>query len=98
MRTAAFGIVGIETSLALIYTGLVEKGILTPLQMVEKMCYNPFLKKKPEVSGMARRFAALLLCLVLAVLLIVPAASAEGEKETKVVRVGWYETSFNHKQ
>ena len=41
MKTAAFGIVGIETSLALIYTGLVEKGILTPLQMVEKMCYNP---------------------------------------------------------
>lgn len=41
MRTAAFGIVGLETSLALTYTELVEKGILTPLQMVEKMSYNP---------------------------------------------------------
>ena len=41
MRTAAFGIVGLETSLALTYTCLVEKGILTPLQMVEKMCWNP---------------------------------------------------------
>lgn len=41
MKTAAFGIVGIETSLALTYTWLVEKGILTLNQMVEKMCYNP---------------------------------------------------------
>lgn len=41
MRTAAFGIVGIETSLALTYTELVEKGFLTPLQMVEKMSWNP---------------------------------------------------------
>ena len=41
MRNAAFGIVGLETSLALTYTELVEKGILTPLQMVEKMCWNP---------------------------------------------------------
>ncbi len=41
MKTAAFGITGLETSFALIYTGLVEKGILSPLQMVEKMCYNP---------------------------------------------------------
>ena len=41
MRNTAFGIVGLETSLALTYTELVEKGILTPLQMVEKMCWNP---------------------------------------------------------
>jgi len=46
---------------------------------------------------MARRLTALLLCLVLAVLLISPAASAEEAKEPKVVRVGWYETPFNHK-
>lgn len=38
---------------------------------------------------MARRFVALLLCFVLAVLLIVPAVSAEEAKEeSKVVRVG----------
>ncbi|HIY19186.1 MAG TPA: dihydroorotase [Candidatus Blautia avistercoris] len=41
MRNAAFGIVGLETSVALTMTELVEKGILTPLQMAEKMSYNP---------------------------------------------------------
>lgn len=41
MKTAAFGIVGIETSLALTYTELVEKGVLTLIQMVEKMSWNP---------------------------------------------------------
>lgn len=41
MKTAAFGIVGLETSLALTYTELVCKGILTPLEMVEKMSYHP---------------------------------------------------------
>lgn len=41
MRTAAFGIVGLETSLALTYTELVEKGVLTLVQMVEKMSLNP---------------------------------------------------------
>lgn len=39
--TAPFGITGIETSLCLTYTGLVLTGILTPMQMVEKMSYNP---------------------------------------------------------
>lgn len=38
---APFGITGIETSLCLTYTGLVITGILTPMQMVEKMSYNP---------------------------------------------------------
>lgn len=41
MKLAAFGIVGIETSAALTYTELVEKGVLTPMQMAEKMSYNP---------------------------------------------------------
>ncbi len=41
IRTAAFGIVGIETSFALSYTALVETGILTLPQLIEKMCYNP---------------------------------------------------------
>lgn len=41
MRNTAFGIVGLETSLALTYTELVEKGVLTLQQMVEKMCLNP---------------------------------------------------------
>lgn len=38
---APFGITGLETSLCLTYTELVLKGILTPMQMVEKMSYNP---------------------------------------------------------
>ena len=36
-----FGIVGLETSVALTITELVSKGIITPLQMAEKMSYNP---------------------------------------------------------
>ena len=41
MKNAPFGIVGIETSLPLTYTELVEKGVITLNQMVEKMCLNP---------------------------------------------------------
>lgn len=41
MREAAFGIVGLETSLALSYTELVKKGILTPLELVERMSTAP---------------------------------------------------------
>lgn len=36
-----FGIVGLETSASLTHTELVLKGYLTPMQMVEKMSYNP---------------------------------------------------------
>lgn len=41
MKNSAFGIVGLETSAALTYTALVDTGILTPMQMAEKMSYNP---------------------------------------------------------
>ena len=41
MNKAFFGIVGLETSAALTYTALVEPGILTMMQMAEKMSYNP---------------------------------------------------------
>ena len=41
MRDAAFGIVGLETSLPLIYTHLVKTGLLTLSGMVEKMSLNP---------------------------------------------------------
>ena len=41
MEKAAFGIVGLETSACLTYTELVLKGVLTPMQMAEKMSYNP---------------------------------------------------------
>lgn len=41
MMDAPFGIVGLETAAALTYSELVQKGVLTPLQMAEKMSYNP---------------------------------------------------------
>lgn len=41
IETAPFGIVGLETSVALTVTELVDTGILTPMQMAEKMSYNP---------------------------------------------------------
>ncbi len=41
MKKSAFGIVGLETSFALSYTELVETGILTMTELVEKMCWNP---------------------------------------------------------
>ena len=41
MREAPFGIVGLETAAALTYTELVEKDILTPLEMAAKMSFNP---------------------------------------------------------
>lgn len=54
MEQAAFGIVGLETSACLTYTELVEKEVLTPLQMAEKMSYNPAqilgLEEKGSVS------------------------------------------------
>lgn len=41
MKKAPFGIVGLETAACLTYTELVLGGWLTPVQMVEKMSYNP---------------------------------------------------------
>lgn len=38
---APFGITGLETSVCLTMTELVKTGVLTPMQMVEKMSYNP---------------------------------------------------------
>lgn len=38
---APFGIVGLETSFAISYTQLVEGGVLTPMQLIEKMSSNP---------------------------------------------------------
>lgn len=41
MTKAPFGIVGLETAASLVYTELVLKGVLTVMQMAEKMSYNP---------------------------------------------------------
>lgn len=41
MRRAPFGIVGLETAAALTYSELVLKDYLTPMQMAEKLSYNP---------------------------------------------------------
>ena len=45
---------------------------------------------------MFKRAAALLLCIALATLCLLPAAAA-AEESPKVVRVGWYDTPFNYK-
>ena len=41
MQQAAFGIVGLETAVALTISELVARGLLTPMQMAEKMSGNP---------------------------------------------------------
>lgn len=41
MLRAPFGIVGMETAAALTHTELVLTGLLTPMQMAEKMSYHP---------------------------------------------------------
>ena len=40
-KKAPFGIVGLETSVALTITELVDTEVITPMQMAEKMSYNP---------------------------------------------------------
>ena len=40
-NTAPFGITGLETAVSIIMTELVNTGIITPMQMAEKMSYNP---------------------------------------------------------
>ncbi len=39
--SAPFGIVGLETAVPLTITELVEKGVISPMQMAAKMSYNP---------------------------------------------------------
>ncbi len=41
LEHSPFGIVGLETSVALTVTNLVKKGYLAPMQMAAKMSYNP---------------------------------------------------------
>ena len=41
MTKAPFGIVGLETSVSLVITKLLDKGVITPLKMAEIMSYNP---------------------------------------------------------
>ena len=41
IKDAPFGIVGSETAFAISFTELVKKGYLTPMQLVEKMSWNP---------------------------------------------------------
>lgn len=38
---APFGVIGLETSLGVVWTELVEGGVLTPYQVIEKMATNP---------------------------------------------------------
>lgn len=51
MKKAPFGIVGLETSVALTITQLVKTGIITPMQMAEKMSGNPAKVIHQESKG-----------------------------------------------
>ncbi|MCH1982590.1 dihydroorotase [Ruminococcus sp. OA3] len=51
MRDAPFGIVGLETCVALTISELVKPGVITPMQMAEKMSYNPARILKLENRG-----------------------------------------------
>lgn len=53
MLTAPFGIVGLETCVALTISELVKPGILTPLQMAEKLSYNPAQILKVDRGSLA---------------------------------------------
>ena len=46
IKDAPFGIVGLETAVALTVTELVRTGMMSPLQMASKMSYNPALVAK----------------------------------------------------
>lgn len=54
MKDAPFGIVGLETSVSLTITELVDKGWITPMQMAEKMSYNPAKILHLEEKGSLR--------------------------------------------
>lgn len=41
LNEAPFGIIGLETAVALTVTELLNKSIITPMQMAEKLSYNP---------------------------------------------------------
>ena len=51
------------------------------------------MRKAYPVPRRSRRFEALMLCVLLAAVFLIPAATALGA--SKIVRVGWYETPFN---
>lgn len=58
MLDAPFGIVGLETAAALTHSELVLKDVLTPLQMAEKMSYNPAKVLKLDAGMIAEGKAA----------------------------------------
>ena len=58
METAPFGIVGLETAAALTISNLVRPGILTMVQMAQKMSYNPARLLGLANKGMIREGAA----------------------------------------
>lgn len=53
LETAPFGITGSETAVCLTITELVKTGVLTPMQMVEKMSLNPAKVLKIDRGSLA---------------------------------------------
>lgn len=58
IRSAPFGIVGLETAFALTMTELVHTGYLTPMQMVEKLSKNPAAILNIEKGSLKPGYAA----------------------------------------
>ena len=53
------------------------------------------MKPDHHIISQSRRLAAVLLCLVMACVCLLPVAAGAQEPERKTVRVGWYESPFN---
>jgi len=57
-KSAMNGIVGLETALPLGITELVEKNVLTPLELIEKMAYNPAKLLKLRAGTLSEGYPA----------------------------------------
>ena len=67
IEKASFGIVGLETSAALTYTELVKTGVLSIMDMAEKMSYNPaqilgLTEKGAVAEGKQHRYMGVTCC------------------------------------
>ncbi|MCQ2406888.1 MAG: dihydroorotase, partial [Oscillospiraceae bacterium] len=52
LKGSSMGVVGIETAFSLLYTYLVETGVITLEKLIELMCKNPAERFKIEYSGL----------------------------------------------
>ena len=53
-REAPFGVIGMETAAAVIWTCLVEKGVLSPVEMARRMSLAPASPQRHHISLLTR--------------------------------------------